>query len=133
MEAAAADSVKPTHRLSPAAQLFALSFTSLFLELMLIRWVPAVVRLVAYYANLMLISSFLGLGLVLIGRATVNGDKMVAPPGTTEALQKYLELAPTGAESENAKGMLQALGAPVATGINKTPPKDNNKAKGKGK
>src|SRR2546430_1643816 len=30
---------------------------------MLIRWVPAVVRLVAYYANLMLISSFLGLGI----------------------------------------------------------------------
>ncbi len=44
-------------------QLFVLSFASLFLELMLIRWVPAVVRLVAYYANLMLISSFLGLGL----------------------------------------------------------------------
>src|SRR5690349_22816098 len=44
-------------------RLFALSFTSLFLELMLIRWVPAVVRLVAYYANLMLISSFLGLGI----------------------------------------------------------------------
>ncbi len=43
-------------------QLFALSFAALFLELMLIRWVPAVVRLVAYYANLMLISSFLGLG-----------------------------------------------------------------------
>ena len=43
-------------------QLFALSFCALFLELMLIRWVPAVVRMVAYYANLMLISSFLGLG-----------------------------------------------------------------------
>src|SRR5215203_1136509 len=43
-------------------RLFALSFAALFLELMLIRWVPAVVRMVAYYANLMLISSFLGLG-----------------------------------------------------------------------
>src|SRR3954466_670650 len=43
--------------------LYALSFAALFLELMLIRWVPAVVRLVAYYANLMLISSFLGLGI----------------------------------------------------------------------
>jgi len=40
----------------------ALSFTALFLELMVIRWVPSVVRLVAYYANLMLLSSFLGLG-----------------------------------------------------------------------
>jgi hypothetical protein len=35
----------------------------LFLELMMIRCVPAVIRLVAYYSNLMLISSFLGLGL----------------------------------------------------------------------
>lgn len=47
----------------PGPNLFALSFLALFLELMFIRWVPAVVRIVAYYANLMLISSFLGLGL----------------------------------------------------------------------
>jgi hypothetical protein len=45
-----------------ALRLFALSFIALFLELMVIRWVPAVVRLVAYYSNLLLISSFLGLG-----------------------------------------------------------------------
>jgi len=44
-------------------RLFALSFLSLFLELTIIRWVPGSVRLVAYYSNLMLISSFLGLGL----------------------------------------------------------------------
>ena len=43
-----------------APRLFALSFLSLFLELMVIRWVPGSVRLVAYFANLMLISSFLG-------------------------------------------------------------------------
>ncbi|MEP6961960.1 MAG: tetratricopeptide repeat protein [Acidobacteriota bacterium] len=78
--------------------------------------------------------AYFQLGLVLIGRATVNGDKMVAPPGTAEALQKYLELAPTGGESDNAKGMLEALGAPVATGINRAPPpaaKGNTKGKGK--
>lgn len=46
-----------------AVRLFALSFLALFLELMLIRWVPAVAQVVAYYANLMLISSFLGLGM----------------------------------------------------------------------
>ncbi len=46
-----------------------LSFLALFLELMIIRWAPSVVRLVAYYANLMLISSFLGLGLgAMIGQ-----------------------------------------------------------------
>src|SRR5215469_6845048 len=43
-------------------ELFCLSFLALFLELMMIRWAPAVVRLIAYYANLILISSFLGLG-----------------------------------------------------------------------
>src|SRR5271168_3145875 len=43
-------------------EMFALSFTALFLEMMVIRWVPSVVFLVAYYANLMLLSSFLGLG-----------------------------------------------------------------------
>jgi hypothetical protein len=42
-------------------EMFALSFTALFLEMMVIRWVPSVVHLVAYYANLMLLSSFLGL------------------------------------------------------------------------
>lgn len=44
-------------------RLFILSFIALFLELMLIRWVPSTVRMVAYFTNLMLISSFLGLGL----------------------------------------------------------------------
>lgn len=50
--------------------MFAISFTALFLEMMVIRWVPAVVHLVAYYANLMLLSSFLGLGVgaMLAGR-----------------------------------------------------------------
>src|SRR5882757_1137828 len=57
-------------RIPPKWQMFILSFTSLFLELMVIRWVPSQVRLVAYYANLMLVSSFLGLGIgaMLSGR-----------------------------------------------------------------
>jgi hypothetical protein len=50
-------------------ELFCLSFLALFLELMLIRWAPAVVRLIAYYANLILISSFLGLGVgAIVGK-----------------------------------------------------------------
>ncbi len=50
-------------------ELFCLSFLALFLELMVIRWAPAVVRLIAYYANLMLISSFLGLGVgAIVGK-----------------------------------------------------------------
>lgn len=46
-----------------AFELLALSFITLFLELMIIRWIPGSVLLVAYFANLMLISSFLGIGL----------------------------------------------------------------------
>jgi hypothetical protein len=48
---------------SYGAQLFAASFLALFLELMFIRWVPSIIQMVGYYANLMLISSFLGLGI----------------------------------------------------------------------
>src|SRR3954468_24098071 len=55
----AATSVDP----AKFVHLLALSFAALFLELMVIRWVPCVIRLVAYYANLLLISSFLGLGI----------------------------------------------------------------------
>ena len=43
-------------------QMFAVSSTALFLEMMVIRWVPSVIHLIAFYANLMLLSSFLGLG-----------------------------------------------------------------------
>jgi tetratricopeptide (TPR) repeat protein len=54
-------------------------------------------------------------GTNLIGGATLQGDKMVAPPGTSEAFQKYLELQPTGPHAEEAKAMLQSLGATVET------------------
>jgi tetratricopeptide (TPR) repeat protein len=54
-------------------------------------------------------------GTNLIGAATLQGDKMVAPPGTAEAFQKYLELAPTGPHADEAKAMLQGLGSTVET------------------
>ena len=54
---------------TPSIRLFGASFLSLFLELLLIRWVPSQIRVVAYYGNLMLLSSFLGLGCgVMIAR-----------------------------------------------------------------
>jgi tetratricopeptide (TPR) repeat protein len=56
----------------------------------------------------------------LIGLATLKGDKMVAPDGTAEAFQKYLELAPTGPHAGEAKAMLQGLGAPVETSYGKS-------------
>jgi tetratricopeptide (TPR) repeat protein len=66
-------------------------------------------------------------GVNLIGKATLQGDKMVAPPGTAEAFQKYLELAPTGPYADVAKQMLTSIGASVETGFGKkkAPPKKN--------
>jgi tetratricopeptide (TPR) repeat protein len=54
-------------------------------------------------------------GTNLIGAATLQGDKMIAPPGTAEAFQKYLELQPTGPHAEEAKAMLTGIGSVVET------------------
>jgi tetratricopeptide (TPR) repeat protein len=65
-------------------------------------------------------------GVNMLGKATLQGDKMVAAPGTAEAFQKYLELVPTGGHSDEAKAMLASIGAPVETSFGnkkKTPPK----------
>jgi tetratricopeptide (TPR) repeat protein len=58
-------------------------------------------------------------GLNLLGKATLQGDKTVAPPGTAEAFQKYLELAPTGANADSAKALLASLGSTVETSFGK--------------
>lgn len=58
-------------------------------------------------------------GVNMIGKATLKGDKMVAPEGTAEAFNKYLELAPTGTYAQPAKDMLASIGAAVETGFNK--------------
>jgi tetratricopeptide (TPR) repeat protein len=67
-------------------------------------------------------------GVNLIGKATLQGDKMVAPSGTAEAFQKYLELQPTGTYADVAKQMLASIGESVETGFGKkkTPPKKSN-------
>jgi hypothetical protein len=60
--------------------LFLASFLSLFLELLLIRWVPSQVRVIAYYGNLMLLSSFLGLGCgVMLARREFRLGRFFAP------------------------------------------------------
>ena len=64
-------------------------------------------------------------GLNLLGKATLQGDKTVAPPGTAEAFQKYLELSPTGPNADSAKALLTSIGSTVETsyGTKKKPPK----------
>lgn len=52
----------------------------------------------------------------LVGMATTDASgKIVAPDGTTEAYQKYLELQPSGPHADEAKQMLTALNATVET------------------
>jgi len=58
-------------------------------------------------------------GVNMIGKATLQGDKMVAPPGTAEAFQKYLELQPSGTYADAAKQMLATIGSSVETGFGK--------------
>ncbi len=63
----------------------------------------------------------------LIAMATLDPktNKMIAPPGTAESFQKYIDLKPDGPLVTQAKGYLEALGAKVETtyGKGKTPPK----------
>ncbi|HEY2842485.1 MAG TPA: tetratricopeptide repeat protein [Bryobacteraceae bacterium] len=55
-------------------------------------------------------------GLVLMNKVSLDKDgKMIAPPGTTEALQKYLSLKPDGSNADAAKAILEQLGSTVQT------------------
>lgn len=56
----------------------------------------------------------------LIGLAILKDDKMVAPDGTAQAFQKYLDLKPDGPHAEEAKAMLSSIGASVETSYGKS-------------
>ncbi|MGE0407564.1 MAG: tetratricopeptide repeat protein [Candidatus Korobacteraceae bacterium] len=58
-------------------------------------------------------------GVNMVGKATLQGDKMIAPPGTDEAFNKYLELRPDGQFAQAAKDMLASIGAEVQTTFGK--------------
>jgi tetratricopeptide (TPR) repeat protein len=59
-------------------------------------------------------------GQALISKATVDPktQKIVAPPGTAEAYNKYLELAPNGPMAPEAKSILAEIGEKVNTKYN---------------
>ncbi len=61
-------------------------------------------------------------GVNLIGKATMKDNKMVVPPGTADAFNKYLELDPTGKYADAAKQMLSSIGASVETSYGKSKP-----------
>jgi SAM-dependent methyltransferase len=50
-------------RLPPTLGLFLISFLSLYFELLLIRWLPSEIRILAYFSNVTLVSCILGLGI----------------------------------------------------------------------
>ena len=60
--------------------------------------------------------AFYQYGITLMAKMTLDKDgKAVPVPGTAEAFQRYLELAPTGPHAEEAKAMLASLGASIET------------------
>ncbi len=60
--------------------------------------------------------SYYQYGVYLVGKASFAADGKVTPvPGTVEAFQKYLQLAPTGQFADSAKGMLTSMDAKVDT------------------
>jgi tetratricopeptide (TPR) repeat protein len=60
-------------------------------------------------------------GVNLISKATTDPNGKVVPaPGTADALNKYLELQPTGPYADGAKGMLEYIGSKIETTYGKT-------------
>ena len=55
-------------------------------------------------------------GMCLLGKAQITPDGKVTPaPGTKEALEKYLQLKPTGPFADSAKGALASLDVSIST------------------
>ena len=55
-------------------------------------------------------------GVNLLSKASLSKDgKMVPAPGTVEALNKYLQIAPDGKNAQAAKDLLASLGETVQT------------------
>lgn len=61
--------LQPTGLAPRGVRLFLISIGSLYFELLMIRWLPTEIRILAYFSNVTLISCILGLGLgALVGR-----------------------------------------------------------------
>jgi tetratricopeptide (TPR) repeat protein len=60
--------------------------------------------------------SYYQYGVYLVGKASISADGKVTPvPGTVDAFQKYLQLAPSGQFADQAKAMLTSMDAKVDT------------------
>jgi SAM-dependent methyltransferase len=62
----------------PDVRLLLTSAAILFVELLLIRWIPANVRYIGFFSNFLLMASFLGIGLgILLGRRGAGGSTSI--------------------------------------------------------
>lgn len=59
--------------------------------------------------------SYYQLGISLMAKVTMVDNKPVAAPGTVEAFQKYLQLAPNGPNAPTAQEMLKSFDAKIDT------------------
>ena len=89
-----------------ALPLFAVSVTSLFLELAMIRWISTEIRIFAYLQNSVLVACLLGLGMGCFGSRTNIDIRMVLLP--VVALVVLLSIPSVGQ-------ILGDVGATVAT------------------
>jgi tetratricopeptide (TPR) repeat protein len=62
-------------------------------------------------------------GVNMVGKAKLDNGKMIAPEGTDQAFNKYLELQPEGQFAQPAKDMLASIGAQVQTSFGEGKPK----------
>lgn len=95
----------------PGVNLFTASLLALFVELVFIRWVPSVVHVVGFFANVVLIASFLGLGVGMMASDSRAPEKaawrlLVA----VSILSSFRILSPSVALDENtAFGMNEVV------------------------
>ena len=98
-----------------ATRLFLCGVAALFWELVLIRWLGASIRIVAYFSNLVLISAFFGLGVgALATRFPVRLERLIAPlTAFVVMLGVWLgplwHSNPTGVTSTSGSGLPWAL------------------------
>ncbi len=96
----------PAGRRAIYARLFLVSFTLLFLEILLIRWVPAQVRAISYYKNVLLMASFLGMGIgCLIARRRLALDWLY-PAGVAAVVGAAVWFAEARVAPEHSKETL---------------------------
>lgn len=90
----------------PRVRLFLTSSVVLFVELFLIRWIPANVIYFGFFTNLILIGSFLGIGLgIILGRRNV-GPRLAPFPLLFFVVVKIISAAQLNVTMSGGDGML---------------------------